>query len=243
MKALIALLLLPSLSALAAVDHPTATAPVAAEPTLDEIVSRARAVADKKADRMTCRMTMETAILDTAGNLEHREFREGDVTIHGDDAVLEPTRIVRDGKPMSDADIQKERAKMKEQRDKHKGQNDDFELSPLGSKNASGERFELLRKEQLWGHDAYVVKVTATRAAPSLANGTLWIDAVSYVELKGEVTPAKLPDHADWVKVQEQFALSDGISLPTYLHIVGAGHRLVFHKGFESTLKWSGCKK
>lgn len=209
---------------------------LAAEPTVDEIVKRARAVAEKKPKSVTCQMSMETQLFDKTGKLEHRELREGHGFLDGDKADLETTKAWRDGKPVPEADIKSEREKAKKQK------NDDLDISPLAAKNADSQHFELLRKEPLWGHDAYVIKVTATRVSENTANGTLWIDADSFVELKGELVPSKLPDHADWLRVQEQFLLDKGVPLPSYLHVTGAGHFLMFKKSFESTLKWSSCK-
>ena len=213
-----------------------------ADPTVDDIVQRARAVAEKKPQHLTCQMTMETQLFDKSGKVEHRELREGDGKLDGNDAELETRRAWRDGKPVAEADLQKERDKAKERAAKRKNDGDELELAPLAAKNAGGQTFALVGREQLWGHDVYVLKVTATRPSTGLANGTLWVDAASFVELKGELTPAKLPDHADWVRVQEQFALDKGVALPTYLHVVGAGHFLMFKKGFESTMKWRECR-
>jgi hypothetical protein len=101
-----------------------------------------------------------------------------------------------------------------------------------------------VRRETLWGRPALVVRVHADKRDdnPSLANGTLWIDAERWVELKGELTPVKLPPHADWLKIQEQFVLDGGgVPLPTFLHIEGAGHLLFIKKQFTSTLRWSDC--
>src|SRR5689334_24074684 len=51
--------------------------------------------------------------------------------------------------------------------------------SPLDSKNAANESFEMVRKDTLWGRPVYVLKVSAKTKAPEHANGTLWIDARS----------------------------------------------------------------
>ena len=230
MRAFILIALLPSVVALGE------------EPGVEQIVARARAVVDQKLGPVTCKMSIETRIFDKKGQLEHTETRDGEVKLDGDDSDFQLARIVRDGKPLGAKELEGERARAEKARaEKKKHGDDDLDMSPLASKNASGERFELLRKEPLWGHDAWVLKVSALRPQTSLASGTVWIDAGSFVELKGELQPAKLPKHADWLTVQEQFRPARGGALPSYLRITGAGHLLFFHKGFETTMKWSGC--
>jgi hypothetical protein len=109
--------------------------------------------------------------------------------------------------------------------------------------NAPNETFELLRKETLWGRPTYVVKVSAQKNAPEHANGTLWIDAERFVELKGELEPSAMPPHADWIKVQEQYVPGPkDVAVPSFLHIEGAGHMLFLHKQFRTTLRWSDCR-
>ncbi len=209
---------------------------------LDGIVRRARAVADQKLGPINCKMSIDTRVYDKSGRLEHTELRDGDVKLDGDDTDFHTTRAVRDGKAMSADELAAEAARQKKQRaEKKKDSDEDMDLEPLKSKNADGERFELVRKEQLWGHDAGVLKVSATKEGASLANGLLWIDAASFVLLKGELEPVKLPPHADWLKVQEQFTPARGGAVPTLLRITGAGHLLMFKKSFATTMKWSGC--
>jgi hypothetical protein len=220
-------------------------AAIADEPPLDEIVRRAQKVADQKPSHVTCKMNADTQLFDKSGKLEHHDVREGEAILDGDDTDLHTARAWKDGRELSAEELAKERAKAdkaRAERKKDKGGDDGFELSPLAGKNAAGEKFELVRKETLWGHEAYLLRVTATGTQPSLANGMVWIDAATFVELKGELTPARLPEHTDWLKVQEQFTLARGVAVPAYLHIQGAGHLLMFKKSFESTIRWSACR-
>jgi hypothetical protein len=206
----------------------------------DAIVKRARAVMERKPAHATCKVEVETEVLDKHGAIEHRDQREGEITIDGEEQDFKATRGWRDGKEVSAHDLAEERDKARKQHAANKGKEQD--LLPLASKNASGQSFTLLRREPLWGHDAYVLQVSALQPSPNLANGTLWIDAERFVELKGELEPAKLPDHADWLKVQEQFSLGNrDAPLPTLQRIEGAGHYMFLHKGFRSTLKWIDC--
>jgi len=218
----------------------------AAELSLDDIVTRARAVADKKPHHVVCKVNLESQLFGKSGELEHKEVREGDTTFDGDKADVDTKRAWRDGKPLTEETLKSEREKMKKAEAKAQAKteknDDDFDLAPLESKNAAGQSFELVGKQQLWGHDVYVLMVAAKRPSTDLANGTVWLDADSFVQLKAELVPARLPEHADWVKTQTQFALFGGVAVPTYLHVMGAGHFLMFKKTFEMTMKWSSCK-
>ncbi len=214
-------------------------------PPVGDVVSKARAVMDKKPDEIVCKVVVDTQLLDKTGKPEHDEHREGKATFRGDDSDIESQKVVRDGKAMSADDIAEERAKVQKDKKKakKKGGDDDFDLSPLAAKNAANEAFELVGKETLWGRPAFVVKVRAQKQSPQQANGTLWIDAERFVELKGELTPSEMPPHADWIKVQEQYVPGPkDVPVPSFLHIEGAGHMLFMHKQFRTTLRWSDCR-
>jgi hypothetical protein len=213
-------------------------------PPVGDVVARARQVMDKKPDTIVCKVVVDTQLLDRKGKPEHDEHRVGKATFHGDDSDIESESVVRDGKTMSADEIAEERAKvLKDKKKQKKGSDDDFTPSPLDSKNAPNENFEMVRKETLWGRPAYVIKVSAKTKAPQHANGTLWIDAERFVELKGELTPSEMPPHADWIQVQEQYVQGPkDVPVPSYLHIEGAGHMLFMHKQFRTTLRWSDCR-
>lgn len=213
-------------------------------PPVGDVIAHARAVMDKKPQEIVCRLVADTQLLDKTGKPEHDEHREGKVTFRGDDSDVVSDKVVRDGKPMSADDLAEERAKVQKDKKKSKKKGgDDFTPSPLDAKNAANETFELVRKETLWGRPAYVVKVSAKTKAPEHANGTLWIDAETFVELKGELVPSEMPPHADWVKVQEQYVPGPkDVPVPALLHIEGAGHMLFMHKQFRTTLRWSDCR-
>jgi hypothetical protein len=88
-----------------------------------------------------------------------------------------------------------------------------------------------------------VVKVIARERKPKLGNGTAWIDAQSFVTLKGEYFPAGMPKQVDWLKVHTQHALhASGFALPTALRVDGAGHFLFIKRGFRLRMKWLECK-
>jgi hypothetical protein len=207
---------------------------------LDEILKRARVVSEKKPNGTVCKLRVSTQLSDKSGKLEHEEVRQGTAILKGDDQDDDFDSVVRDGKPMGKDELAAERAKVKKQQKDRK--KDEVELSPLAPKNAASEKFELVGKETLWGRPVYVVKVRAEGDGSSLASGTLWLDSERFVEVKGELEPARMPPHADWVKVQEQFLLDgNGVPIPSLLNIQGAGHMFFVHKQFRSTLRWTDC--
>jgi hypothetical protein len=217
-------------------------------PPVADVVAHARAVMEKKVELVVCKVVVDTQLLDKTGKPEHDEHREGKATLRGDDQDIETASVVRDGKAMSAEEIADERAKVQRDKQKakkkNKGGDDDFDvLSPLAAKNAANQSFELVRKEALWGRQAYVLKVRAQKASPEASNGTMWIDAEKFVELKSDLVPSEMPPHADWIKVQMQYVPGPkDVALPSYLHIEGAGHMLFMHKQFRTTLRWSDCR-
>ncbi|MCU1281555.1 MAG: hypothetical protein JWM53_5101 [bacterium] len=215
-------------------------------PPVAEVVAHARAVMDRKPQAVVCKVVVDTQLLDKTGKPEHDEHREGKATLRGDDQDIESSKVVRDGRVMTADELADERAKVqkdKQKAKKKKGGDEDFDLSPLAAKNAANESFELVGKETLWGRPTYVLKVRATKHSPQQANGTLWIDAERFVELKGELIPSEMPAHADWIKVQEQYVPGpQDLAVPSYLHIEGAGHMMFMHKQFRTTLRWSECR-
>lgn len=220
---------------------PVADAPL---PPVADVVARARARMENKPNGLVCAVAVETLVMDKAGKVEHTEDRRGKATLRGDDQQVDTESVVRDGKPMSAAELQAERDKLKKERAKRKQGDDEFDLSsPFAAANAPSETFELLRRETLWGRPALVLAVHAKERKPTLANGTVWLDADSFVELKGVLAPAQNPDHVDWLKVQEQYTLGPGgVPVPSLLHIEGGGHFLFMKKQFRTTLRWSGCR-
>ena len=215
-------------------------------PPVNDVITKARAVMDKKPENVVCHVVVDTQLLDKHGKPEHDEHREGKATWRGDDQDVQSTKIVRDGKPLSDVEIAEERAKVQKDKakSKKKGEGADFDvMSPLDPKTAPNESFELVRKETLWGRPAYVVNVHAQKKSPEQADGTLWIDAERYLELKAELTPSEMPPHADWIKVQYQYVPGPkDAPVMSFLHIAGAGHLLFLHKQFRTTLRWSDCR-
>lgn len=215
-------------------------------PPVADVVAHARQVMDRKPTEIVCKVVVDTQLLDKTGKPEHDEHREGKATFRGDDTDIVSEKVTRDGRAMTPMELADERQKVlkgKKEEKKKKRSDDDFTPSPLDAKNAPDEDFQLVRKETLWGRPAYVLKVSAKTKAPEHANGTLWIDAQNFVELKGELVPSEMPPHADWIKVQEQYVPGpEDVAVPSFLHIEGAGHMLFMHKQFRTTLRWSDCR-
>jgi len=105
--------------------------------------------------------------------------------------------------------------------------------------DAVAHAFTLQREDTLWGHKVYVLHVAAKTDKGS--NGTLWIDAESFVELKGELTPQSPPSNVDSLSWQEQFMpLGDGVAR-TLIHIEGRGHFLFFRAATRFTERVVSC--
>src|SRR4029079_12707508 len=104
-----------------------------------------------------------TQLLDKTGKPEHNEHREGKATFRGDDMDIESLTVTRDGKQMTADEIAEERAKVQKDKKKKKHGDDDFDLMPLSAQNMPNEAFELVRKEELWGRPAFVVKARAQK--------------------------------------------------------------------------------
>lgn len=213
-------------------------------PPVADVVAKAREVMNRKPPAaVVCRVVVDTQLLDKHGKPEHDEHREGKATFKGDEQDIESDKVVRDGKALTADDIAEERAKVKKDKARKKKGDDEFDLDPLATQNVQNEAFELVRKETLWGRPAYVLAVHAQKKSPQQANGTMWIDAERFVELKAELVPSEMPEHADWIKVQEQYMPGPrDVPVPSYLHIEGAGHMLFMHKQFRTTLRWNDCR-
>jgi len=212
-------------------------------PPVADVVAKARAAMDKKADGVTCKVTVDTQLLGKAGKPEHDEHREGKATFRGDDMDIESVKVTRDGKEMTADELAEERNKVQKDKKKKKKGEEEFDLMPLAPQNVQNESFELVRQETLWGHPALVVNVRAQKQSPQQANGTLWIDAEKFLVLKAELSPSAMPPHADWIKVQQQFVPGPkDAPVPSFLHIEGAGHMWMMHKQFRTTLHWSDCR-
>src|SRR4051812_33435459 len=82
-------------------------------PPVSEVVGKARAVMDKKPERVVCQVKIDTQLLDKTGKLEHQEQREATASFNGEKQDLDSTRVVRDGKPLSADELAAERAKNK----------------------------------------------------------------------------------------------------------------------------------
>ena len=217
--------------------------PPKALPPVADVVTKARAAMDKKADDVMCKVIVDTQLLDKTGKPEHDEHREGKATFRGDDMDIESLKVTRDGKEMTADELADERNKVQKDKKKRKKGEEEFDLMPLSPKNVQNESFELVRQETLWGRPTLVVKVRAQKKSPKQANGTLWIDAEKFVVLKAELSPSAMPPHADWIKVQQQFVPGPkDAPVPSFLHIEGAGHMWMMHKQFRTTLHWSDCR-
>lgn len=196
---------------------------VIAAPTLPEIVARAAAVLSHAPTHAVCRAETEQMRLGKRGAIEMRERAAFVRTFLGaafSDSA--PTLRWKDEQALSPEQVSTINGRAMNKN----GETLDEQLrSPLV--HPERHDFERVGEDTLWGHAVYVVKVTAK--TPQGANGTVWIDATSFVERKGELTPQQAPAHIDSLSWQEQFeALADGSVVRSLIHIEGRGHFLFF---------------
>jgi hypothetical protein len=129
--------------------------------------------------------------------------------------------------------------------------------TPLSSpKIAARHRFTLLRRDSLWGHPVFVIGVKAADgSSPYSRDGTLWIDANTFVELKAELA---LPGDKfgaqtsrnpwTYTNVQEQYAWQEGVgAVPTFFKVERGGlsgaSYLRSAWRTSGTITWLSCEK
>ncbi|HJZ87302.1 MAG TPA: hypothetical protein VKN99_19145 [Polyangia bacterium] len=217
-------------------------------PAVSEIVERAVAVMDKKPAHMVCRLDTDIESFDGKGKPEDHVLVQIEETRRGAQVDHKILHVWKNGKDeTADATAKEEKQKRKREakkKEEGEGEGDQELLLPFTKEAAAQYKFELVREETLWGHRTFVLKVTARQRKPNAGDGTAWIDAESFVMMKGVFVPAKLPDeHVDWLRFQTQYAVhTSGFVLPTLFKVEGAGHFLLMKKGFRSTLRWTDCK-
>ncbi len=222
------------------------------ELTVDEIMWRTQKVMAPRERAIVCGTTLSTEVHGSSGKTEESERREGEMTLVGDAQELRTTRLWRNGKEIpvdqkdekthSAVEIKNAEKNKTDVKNKNKKESISISIDPLAERNFPNQTFTLLRRDTLWGHPVYVVQVRAARPSAELAAGTLYIDAERFVQLKGELTPAKLPKMVDWMTTQMQYALDGrGQVVPSALHVSGGGHFLFLRKSMFMSIRWNDC--
>jgi hypothetical protein len=213
---------------------------------VEEIVRRTVDAMDRPAPHLVCTVRVHKQVFDGDGKPEEDERSDFQETRQGDRVDWNLERRVKDGRDVT-AQAQAAGRRSREEKER-KGEPTDKPkdgdlMQPFSRKWAAHYRFELVRREVLWGHPTYVVRVRALDRKQNAGDGFAWIDADRFVELKGEFVPARLPDRADWAKFQLQYAPhASGIVLPSFIKFEGGGHMWFVKKGFRQTLEWHGCR-
>lgn len=212
----------------------------ASAPNVDEIINKTVAVMDRSPSEMTCNLHGEIFLFDASGKKEGLDVVEDVETRHGETTDNRLVKHVKDGRELTEAELDAER-KRREQ-DKNNKNLAAVHL-PYSQKWVGRYRFALKGEETLWGHKVYVVGVTALDRQPEALDGTSYIDSETFVVLKSEMVPAKMPDHVTWSKVLAQHTLlPSGYVANELLQLDGGAHYLIFKKGFRTVLKWRDCK-
>ncbi len=202
------------------------------------LVARATETASRQAPLVVCQVDLATEVFGKDGKATGSERRLFRSTLQaGQQHDDPPSRWWKNGEELSAAQLKRAID------DEKKAAVIDFSFeSPFSKGQVAEHEFVLLRTEQLWEHTVYVVGVKAK--TDKGLNGTAWLDAETFVELKGTYRPATLPPHADWLTIQEQFTVtSEGDTVPSIFHLSGAGHFLFFSGGNHVTMKWADCQR
>jgi hypothetical protein len=203
---------------------------------VDEIVEKAVAAMARMPSHATCHAESEELRLGKKDAVESSERAAFDTIFSaGKSTNSPPSRRWKDDQPLTAEQVASING-----RGATSGDTLDVRMqSPFRTR--THVHFNGLREDTLWGHHAYVLQVAA--ADKDGSNGTVWVDADNFLELKGELTPQQLPDHADALSWQEQFTrLADGSVVRSLVHIEGRGHFLFFKANMRFTERILGCE-
>jgi hypothetical protein len=82
------------------------------------------------------------------------------------------------------------------------------------------------------------------RGAPGLLMGDAWVDPEAGTTLRMDVTPSKLPDHADRVNMRMEYGAMTPAGLALSKMVVdGEGHFLFFHQRMKAILAVSDYQR
>jgi len=231
-----------------------AVAPTAVQPELsvDEIVKRASAQLEKKPKKLSCTVDFKAAQLDSGGKpKETQESELIETWIDGKDEEGLPTKSSVDGKPLTAAELVKSNEDEKQKRDEMKqhqqeGQGGSVD-APLAAGMVAKHTFALLRRDQYDGRAVYVLSIEPVSKVLNetivTREGTVMIDAQSFVPLRFETHAMPLPSHVDKMEFDEQFALTAaGETAPKALVLEVKGGFLIFTRTFKVETYWRDCK-
>ncbi|MBS2025935.1 MAG: hypothetical protein JST92_26350, partial [Deltaproteobacteria bacterium] len=104
--------------------------------------------------------------------------------------------------------------------------------------------FKLLGEEQVAGRRAYKLEVTPRPEARENGRvGTAWIDAQTFVPLKGIYSPNPLPSSVDSMELEEDFVPGpQGESVPSLSRTKAKGGFWFMKKNVVLEQRYEGCK-
>jgi hypothetical protein len=224
----------------------------AAELPVQEIVQRASAQLGRKPKKLRCNVELRALELDSLGKPTDTEERALIETWR--DGVAEqglPYQRSSDGKPLTADELAKanqdeaqQRAEMKQHEENGEGGHVD---APLEAAQVPRHKFTLLRRDQLDGRPVYVLAVAPQSLKPDervvTREGTIYVDAQTFVPLKLDTHALPLPRHADRMDLQEEFALTAaGETVPKFLSIEIKGGVLFFTRTYRVETRWTRCE-
>lgn len=246
----VALLCLAPAAPRPAAPAPPPAPPPAAPLSVDEIVRRAAAQQARAPQGLTCNLVSRAWELDGHGKpggelrQEHEVSWQGGTLQHGKTTVRSYA-----GKPFSAEEMKaadKEDEKKRKQLEEAKAKGEARESEPVfAAFRVPLHAFKLLREEPLDGRRAYVLSVEPKpQAGPEGRSGTAWVDAESFVVLRGTYAPKPLPDHVDRMELEERFArTAEGDTVPVLLRTEATGGFWFFKKRVRFESSFEGCRK
>ncbi len=119
--------------------------------------------------------------------------------------------------------------------------------APLAKDQLPRHTFALARRAQENGRDVYVLSVAPKSKTPDeravTREGTLTIDAQTFLLLHAETRAAPLPKHVDKMEFTEEFQLTaQGETAPRSLVLAVSGGILFITRSFRVETRWQDCK-
>ncbi len=237
----------------AASTTPTTTPAPAPQLSVEEVVQKASALVEHKPKKLSCTVSVKAAQLDSDG--KPKETQETELTETWADGVASqglPYKRSLDGTPFTaeemrkaDEDEKKKREEMKEHEKNGEGGNME---SPLTAKQLARHKFELLRRDTVDGRAVYVLGVRPLSSTPPddrivTREGTIWIDAQTFVPFHAQTHASPLPNHVDKMELDEEFVLTpQGELAPKNMLLDVSGGFLFLRRAFHLETRWRDCK-
>ena len=159
---------------------------------------------DKKPDSITCKVVVDTQLLDKKGKAEHDEHRVGKAKLHGDDRTSWES-VTRDGRAMTAIELADERAKVSRTRRRRRTARTTSTSCRCRRRTRATRRSSWCARKSCGGGRrswSRRRRRSSRRSRPTAPCGST---PRSFLVLKAMLSPSAMPPHADWINVQQQF--------------------------------------